>query len=247
MAESYVATEHGHPGLQHHFENMEQQRAAGTLGMWVFLVTEIMFFGGMFLAYTLYRNQYAVAFASASNHLDITLGAVNTAVLICSSLTMALAVYSTQVGKWRMQRICLVLTILLGLTFLGIKAVEYRDKYEDNLIPGRLIPGHGFNPQVAEPGDHDKHKLHLLPGASVKNVEMFYWIYFAMTGMHALHMIIGVGLMLVILYLSAKGRFSPEYYNPVEITGLYWHFVDIVWIFLFPLLYLLGRHLEHGS
>ncbi len=247
LAESYVATEHGHPGLQHHFENMEQQRVASTLGMWVFLVTEIMFFGGMFLAYTLYRNQYPAAFASASNHLDITLGAVNTAVLICSSLTMAMAVYSTQVGKRRMQHVCLILTILLGLTFLGIKAVEYYDKYEDNLIPGRLIPGHEFNPQVAAPGDHDKHKLHLLPGATVQNVEMFYWIYFAMTGMHALHMVIGAGLMLVILYLSVKGRFSPEYYNPVEITGLYWHFVDIVWIFLFPLLYLLGRHLEHGS
>src|SRR6185295_10311053 len=147
-----------------------------------------------------------------------------------------------------MQNVCLILTILLGLTFLGIKAVEYYDKYEDRLIPGSLIPGRPFAPEVAAPGDHDKHKLHLLPGATdVKNVEMFYWIYFAMTGMHALHMIIGAGIMLVILWFSVKGRFGPEYYNPVEIAGLYWHFVDIVWIFLFPLLYLLGRHLEHGG
>jgi cytochrome c oxidase subunit III len=237
----------GHPALQHHFENMEQQREAGTLGMWVFLVTEIMFFGGMFLAYTLYRNLYPAAFASASNHLDIKLGAVNTAVLIVSSFTMALAVYFTQNGKPRPQILCLGLTLILGLTFLGIKAVEYHDKYEDHLIPGRLIPWNPFNPGVQEEGQPvDHHKLHLLPGATVKNVEMFYWIYFAMTGMHALHMIIGAGLLTYLLIFSLKGRFDPEYHSPVEVIGLYWHFVDIVWIFLFPLLYLLGRHYLHG-
>jgi len=240
LAESF-AVEHevSHPGLQHHFANMEQQRAAGTIGMWVFLVTEIMFFGGMFLAYTLYRNAYPAAFASASNHLDITLGAVNTAVLIFSSFTMAMAVYCTQVGKRQMQILSLILTIILGLTFLGIKTVEYSDKYRDGLIPGKLIPGRPFNPDLLT--------FHLLPGASIRNVEMFYWIYFAMTGMHALHMIIGVGLLTVLLIGSVRRRYSPEYYNPVEITGLYWHFVDIVWIFLFPLLYLLGRHLAHGG
>ncbi|HXC71932.1 MAG TPA: cytochrome c oxidase subunit 3 [Pyrinomonadaceae bacterium] len=246
---------HGHPALQHHFENMEQQREAGTLGMWVFLVTEIMFFGGMFLAYTLYRNQYPAAFASGSNHLDITLGTVNTAVLIVSSFTMALAVYFTQVGKLRPQVLCLGLTLVLGLTFLGIKAVEYHDKYEDHLIPGRLIPWNPFNPGVQEEGQPvDHHKLHLLSGktvkhpvdATVKNVEMFYWIYFAMTGMHAVHMIIGAGLLMYLLIFSLRGRFDPEYHSPVEVIGLYWHFVDIVWIFLFPLLYLLGRHYLHG-
>ena len=225
---------------------MEQQREAGALGMWVFLVTEIMFFGGMFLAYTLYRRAYPDAFASASNHLDLTLGTVNTIVLICSSLTMAMAVYCTQVGKRQLQILFLIFTIVLGLTFLGIKAVEYKDKYDSSLIPGRLIPGRPFHPEVQEPFQpHDSHKLVLLHGASVKNVEIFFWIYFAMTGMHAVHMIIGVGILLVILYASVKGRYGPEYYNPVEITGLYWHFVDIVWIFLFPLLYLLGRHMEH--
>jgi len=238
---------HGHPALQHHFENMEQQREAGTLGMWVFLVTEIMFFGGMFLAYTLYRNLYPAAFASASNHLDITLGAVNTGVLILSSFTMAMAVYFTQIGKRRPQVLCLGLTLVLGLTFLGIKAVEYYDKYEDKLIPGRLIPGRPFDPEVQQEGQPvDPHKLHLLPGATKEKVELFFWIYFAMTGMHALHMIIGAGLITFLLIFSLKGRFDPEYHSPVEVIGLYWHFVDIVWIFLFPLLYLLGRHLEHG-
>jgi cytochrome c oxidase subunit 3 len=234
LAESYVEHEVSHPALQHHFENLEQQREAGTLGMWVFLVTEIMFFGGMFLAYTLYRSQFPQAFAIASNHLDIKLGAINTAVLIFSSFTMAMAVYSTQIGKRRSQITYLVLTIVLGLAFLGIKAVEYHEKYVDHLIPGTLIPGNPFNP--------DPQAMLLPPGVSMQHVQLFYWIYFAMTGMHALHMIIGVGLLSVILYFSVKGRYSPEYHNPVEVSGLYWHFVDIVWIFLFPLLYLLGRH-----
>jgi Heme/copper-type cytochrome/quinol oxidase, subunit 3 len=245
---SHAATEesHGHhPALQHHFENMEQQREAGTLGMWVFLVTEIMFFGGMFLAYTLYRGTYGAAFASASNHLDITLGALNTGVLILSSFTMAMAVYFTQVGKQRPQIFCLVLTIILGLTFLGVKAVEYKAKYDDKLIPGYLFPNRPFGPEVAHEGDTNPHKLHLLGNATVKQVEMFYWIYFAMTGMHALHMIIGAGLLTFLLIFSIKGRYGPEYHSPVEVIGLYWHFVDIVWIFLFPLLYLLGRHFEH--
>ncbi|MGH9882628.1 MAG: cytochrome c oxidase subunit 3, partial [Pyrinomonadaceae bacterium] len=131
----------------------------------------------------------------------------------------------------------LVLTIILGLAFLGIKAVEYHEKYVSNLIPGQLIPGHAFSPK----------EVHLLPGATKEKVEMFYWIYFAMTGMHALHMVIGVSLLSVILYFSWKGRYGPEYHSPVEISGLYWHFVDIIWIFLFPLLYLLGRHYEHGG
>ncbi len=238
MIESHAATPeiHGHPALQHHFENMEQQREAGTLGMWIFLVTEIMFFGGMFLAYTLYRNLFPAGFVLASNHLDITLGAVNTGVLILSSFTMAMAVYFTQTGKLRPQVWCLVLTLILGLTFLGIKAVEYHEKYTDRLIPGRIIPGAHFGP--------DPHAFHLQAGApELAQIEMFYWIYFAMTGMHALHMVIGAGLLTYLIIFSLKRRFDPEYHSPVEVIGLYWHFVDIVWIFLFPLLYLLGRHL----
>src|SRR2546426_5026441 len=145
MAEDLATTqEHAatHSALQHHFENMEQQREAGALGMWVFLVTEIMFFGGMFLVYTLYRWRYPHSFEVASNHLDIWLGAINTVVLICSSFTMALTVYCTQVGKQQLQIFFLVLTMVFGASFLGIKAVEYKQKYEDNLIPGNLIPGH---------------------------------------------------------------------------------------------------------
>jgi cytochrome c oxidase subunit III len=246
MSHAATTEVQGHPALQHHFENMDQQREAGTLGMWVFLVTEIMFFGGMFLAYTLYRSTYSDAFATASNHLDITLGAVNTGVLILSSFTMAMSVYFTQIGKSRPQVICLILTLVLGLTFLGIKAVEYKAKYDDKLIPGYLIPSQPFGPEVAHHGDNDPRKLHMVGKATVKQVELFYWIYFAMTGMHALHMVIGAGLLTFLIIFSIRGRFGPEYHSPVEVIGLYWHFVDIVWIFLFPLLYLLGRHFEHG-
>ena len=228
-----AAVEHEvhHPALQHHFENLEQQREAGTLGMWVFLVTEIMFFGGMFFAYTLYRSQYGLAFASASNHLDWKLGAFNTAVLIFSSFTMAYAVYSVQIGKQRRTIVSLIVTIILGLTFLGVKAVEYHDKYRDHLIPGRLIPGHNFDPS----------HVHLLPGASAQNVEIFYWIYFAMTGMHFLHMVIGLVILCLFLRPAVKDRFTQGNFVPVEILGLYWHFVDVIWIFLFPLLYLIDR------
>src|SRR3977135_4273793 len=210
LATTHEATTHR--ALQHHFANREQQRAAGTLGMWGLLVTEMMFFGGMFLVYTLYRYKYPEAFAAASNHLDIRLGGINTVVLIFSSFTMAMAVFYTQVGKRRNSIGCLLLTLVLGLTFLGIKAVEYHDKYRDHLIPGQLIPGHPFDPEVAKPGDTDSHKLHLVPGATVKNVELFYWIYFAMTGMHALHMIIGVGLLTVLTIMAWRGRVTAPCY-----------------------------------
>lgn len=223
-----------HLALQHHFDNMEQQVEAGTIGMWVFLVTEIMFFGGLFLAYSLYRAKFPIEFAYASNHLDLTLGSINTIVLICSSLTMALAVYFAQTGVRRNQIIFLVLTILLGLTFLGIKAVEYADKFTHHLFPGQ-----GFNwANNPMPATSD-------PVGFVQHLQMFFYIYFAMTGLHALHMIIGAGLVSYLLYMAYRSRWTPEYHAPVEIIGLYWHFVDIVWIFLFPLLYLLGRHLEH--
>jgi cytochrome c oxidase subunit 3 len=212
---------------------MEQQREAGTLGMWIFLITEIMFFGALFFAYALYRTSFPEAFATASNHLDLNMGAINTVVLICSSLTMALAVYSAQVGsKPRTQVFWLLLTMALGATFLVIKGFEYAEKYRDHLIPGTLIPGNPFHWEGA--GD---------PG----RIEMFFYIYFAMTGLHALHMIIGLGIMTFLVITAWRGRYTPEYHAPVEISGLYWHFVDIVWIFLFPLLYLLGRHLEHGG
>jgi len=192
--------------------------------MWIFLVTEILFFGGLFLTYTIYRWQYARAFAHASLHMDITLGTVNTAVLIFSSLTMAMAVHSAATGKKNLLIGFLVATMLLGGVFLGIKAVEYTDH-----IRHHLFPGPGFHYPV--PGD-------------ARAAEIFFSLYFGMTGLHALHMVVGLGLLSVLLALARRGRFSAGYYTPVEISGLYWHFVDIVWIFLFPLLYLIGRHLK---
>ncbi len=228
MAESHTVH---HTALAHHFDNMEQQREAGTLGMWAFLITEIMFFGGLFLGYILFRSKYPQDFAEASRGLNTLWGFINTIVLICSSLTMALAVYYSQVGKRKMIIVFLILTIVLGLTFLGIKAVEYKEKFDHHHVPGASFKWEeGHTPQAAA------HEM------DTGKIQLFYWLYFAMTGVHALHMIIGIGVMLVLLYMAYKGRFSPEYHAPVELSGLYWHFVNIVWIFLFPLLYLIGAH-----
>ena len=217
-----VTADHvGPPALQHHFDTMEQQREASSFGMWVFLVTEILFFGGLFTAYTVYRHQYPRAFADASRHLDITLGTFNTAVLIVSSLTMALAVWSAAVGRRKAIVVFLLLTMLLGGVFLGVKAVEYSHKFHDHLVPGPSFHFEGPNARAAE---------------------IFYSLYFAMTGLHAAHMVVGIGILTVLVIHARKGRYTPEYHTPVEVSGLYWHFVDIVWIFLFPLLYLIGRH-----
>ena len=207
---------------QHHFEDVEQQHQASWLGMWVFLATEVMFFGAMFACYFVYRHWYPQAFAAASNHLDIWLGAINTAVLICSSFTMAVAVHSAETSRRKPLITYLLLTIVLGLTFLGIKFFEYYSKFDEQLVPGSSFK---FEESLAGPA------------------EIFFSFYFAMTGMHAVHMIIGIGLLTVLIFKARRGRFWAAYYTPVELTGLYWHFVDIVWIFLFPLLYLLGRHL----
>jgi cytochrome c oxidase subunit 3 len=219
-----VTAEHGGPSeLQHHFVTMEQQREASSFGMWVFLVTEILFFGGLFTAYTVYRHQYSRAFAEASRHLDVALGTFNTAVLIVSSLTMALAVWSAAVGRRKAIVVFLLLTMALGGVFLGVKAVEYSHKFHDHLVPG---PSFQF------------------PGPDGRAAEIFFSLYFTMTGLHAAHMVIGIGLLTALLRQARKGRYNPGYYTPVEVSGLYWHFVDIVWIFLFPLLYLIGRHIH---
>ena len=229
MADSPVATEHG-PELLHHFASAEQQRDAASLGMWLFLVTEIMFFGGMFCAYLVYRYWYFADFGAASKTLDIRLGATNTAVLICSSLTVVLAVWAAQNGKRKLLLTNLVLTIVLGVTFLGIKAVEYAEKFEKHHVPGAT-----FHFEGTVPGHPD------LP-SDPHHAEMFFSLYFAMTGLHALHMIIGIGLFSVLTVLAWKGHYTPRYFTPIENAGLYWHFVDVVWIYLFPLLYLIDRH-----
>ena len=211
------------PGLAHHFESYEQQRESATLGMWVFLVTEIMFFGGLFMAYILFRWKFPEAFREASNSLDLWLGTINTAVLIGSSFTMAMAVRSAQLGQRKNIALFLVLTMVLGAAFLGIKAVEYHDKFLHHHIPG---PGFEFH-------------------ADPQHAQLFFFLYFCMTGLHALHMIVGLGVLAVMLVMAQRGAFTPENHNAIEGSGLYWHFVDIIWIFLFPLLYLVGRHPAH--
>jgi cytochrome c oxidase subunit 3 len=220
-----AATGHEHhPRLQHHFDSLEQQLYASTFGMWVFLVTEVLFFGGLFMAYILYRIWYPEMFVAASHHLNIPLGAVNTAVLIGSSLTMAYAVNAAQRGaKPREQVAWLLGTMFLGAVFLGIKVVEYGDKFEHHLVPGASFL-------------FDKPEFQ-------QTAQIYFSLYFALTGLHATHMIVGMVIMAVIARMAAKGEFTAEWYTPVEIMGLYWHFVDLVWIFLFPLLYLIaGAH-----
>ena len=213
-------TENPH-ALQHQFENPEQQKDASTIGMWTFLLTEIMFFGGMFLAYFAYRHAYPVAFASASNKTNLWIGATNTTVLICSSLTMAMGVHFAALGKRRLLVLCLILTLLLGGVFLGVKGYEYHDKFVHNEVPGLHFDCEGCQDAPHTP--------------------LFFSLYFGMTGLHAAHMVIGVGVLLVLIWQAWKGRFTPDWYTPIENFGLYWHFVDIVWIFLFPLLYLIDR------
>ncbi len=229
--------------VAHQFDSAEQQRQASALGMWIFLVTEVMFFGGLFAGYTIYRGLYPDAWVVGSHLLSIGLGGLNTAVLLVSSLTMALAVHAAQMGKRTATAVFIVLTMLLGLVFIGVKAEEYRGKIEHHLVPGpnfHLTTSHGDEAVEGGAVAHNYEKA--LQVAKPGPVQLFFSFYFTMTGMHAVHMIIGEGLMLWLLLATLKGRFNAAYYAPVEIIGLYWHFVDIVWIFLFPMLYLIGRH-----
>jgi len=231
LSHSPAIIEHEHnPALQHHFADMEQQKKAAALGMWLFLATEIMFFAGMFCAYLVYRYWYYNEFAAGSRSLDLKWGTINTAVLICSSLTVALSVRAAQLGKQKLIVILLILTLLFGLAFLGIKGYEWHEKFVEHHIPGS-----SFSFDEPMPG-HPEAKI------DPRHAQIFFSLYFAMTGMHALHMIIGVGIFSVLIFMSWRGRFTPEYHTPIEIGGLYWHFVDIVWIYLFPLFYLIDRH-----
>ena len=220
MAET--ATVHAHPpALAHHFDDLEQQKEAATLGMWLFLVTEVLFFGGLFATYSVYRSAYPEAFAAASHEMVVWAGTLNTVVLITSSLTMALAVRASQLGDRRLLMLFLVLTMALGMAFLGVKAFEYYTEFSEHHVPGI---GFEFEPKY------------------FRHAQLFFSLYFVMTGLHALHMIIGLGVMAVMLWWAWRGIITKDYYAPIEVSGLYWHFVDIVWIFLFPLLYLIGRH-----
>jgi cytochrome c oxidase subunit 3 len=218
-SEAYVET----PALREQFDSAPQQKEASALGMWIFLVTEIMFFGGMFCAYAVYRWEYPHVFGAASRTLNVAVGAINTAVLLCSSFTMVLAVRAGQLGKRKAIIAYLALTLILGGVFLGVKAFEWNEKFQEHHVPGPAFHMEGATQQG--------------------QAQLFFSLYFAMTGLHALHMVVGVAILSVLIWQTRKGKFSAEYFTPLDLAGLYWHFVDIIWIFLFPLLYLIDRHL----
>jgi cytochrome c oxidase subunit 3 len=224
-----------HAALQHQFADLHQQQDASTFGMWVFIAQEVLFFGGLFAAYTVYRSQYSTAFAAGSHHLSWKIGFANTLVLIASSLTMAMAVHSAAVGARRRIVGFLLATVLLGGVFLGVKYFEWGEKIfpclGDGPHAGCLVPGERF----------DASAVHL-EGIEARHVQIYFALYFGMTGLHALHMVVGIPIVLTIAWLATRGRFTPVYHTPVEIVGLYWHFVDIIWIFLVPLFSLVGTH-----
>lgn len=207
--------------LHGQYAEPEQQREAATLGMWVFLGTEVMFFGGMIVGYMAYRYAYPAAFHAGSVHMLFMAGTLNTAVLISASLFVALAVRAAQEGNRKVLVWCLIIAMLLGVVFLSIKGFEYYEHWVEHKVPGPSFRWDGPDPRHAE---------------------LFFVLYFFLTGFHALHMIIGIGILTFIVYFAYKGRYTPEYHNPVENAALYWHFVDIVWIFLYPMLYLIGHH-----
>jgi cytochrome c oxidase subunit 3 len=210
------------PHVAHHFESLDQQRQCGTLGMWFFLGSEMLFFGGIFTAYAVMRSLDPRAFAEGSRRLNAVLGGVNTAVLLTSSLTMALAVWAAQQKHRRMLLTCLWLTLFFGFLFLGFKGWEWHHEYEEHLVPGLA-----FNPGADVPPER------------ARGMQMFFIFYFSITGLHALHMLVGLAVLGIQWALVARGRFGIDDYTPIELSGLYWHFVDIVWIFVFPLLYLM--------
>lgn len=215
--------------LEEHFESLEHQHESATLGMWIFLATEVMFFGSLFLALGTYRHLYPRAFELASERLTWQIGAVNTLVLLTSSLTMVLAVHHARHGPTHLVPRYLAATVVLGLVFLGLKAVEYWIDYREMLIPGWRF-------------DEAEWVAAGLPVEQVGNAQLFLLFYWVMTLLHALHMILGIGAVSVLWWLARRGVFSQTYYSPIDVVGLYWHFVDVVWIFLLPMLYLLGTH-----
>lgn len=229
---------HEHPDyVRHHFANAEQQRETANFGMWLFLLTEIMFFSGMFAAYLIYRNWYYPAFVAGSHYMIIWAGTLNTAVLICSSFTMAMGVYSAEMRNRKALLRWLTLTLMLGFVFLGIKAFEWHTEWVEHHVPGLNFSIEDFthiNP--AYPADKP------LSADMAEKTQTYFSLYFAMTGMHALHMLIGCGILVFLLFQAWGGAYTNGHMNTIENFGLYWHFVDIVWIFLFPLLYLISRH-----
>jgi len=233
-----------HPSYQrHHFETVDQQFDATNFAMWLFLLTEVMFFGGLFTAYLIMRNWYYPAFVAGSHQLSIFWGTANTAVLIASSFTMAMGVWSAETRRKGALLAYLGLTLMFGLIFLGIKGIEWHEKWEKNHIPGPHFSVQSFldpksDPEVFKQYPDDKP---LRPDMAQKTQEYFF-LYFAMTGMHALHMVVGVGILIFMVVRARAGDYTEGHVTFVENFGLYWHFVDIVWIYLFALLYLISRH-----
>lgn len=205
--------------LQHHFHDMGQQTESAKLGMWIFLLTEILLFGGLFVAYSIFRAADPTMFYNAHKHLDVTLGTINTIVLITSSLTIALAIRNIQLGRRKQSLVLLGTTILMAAAFLFIKYLEYSHKFHLGQLPG---------------------KYYTYTGIAGDNPHIFFSVYFLMTGLHGIHVLVGIIVISVMMFRTNRGDFSPEYYTPLELTGLYWHLVDIIWIYLFPLLYLVG-------
>ncbi|HPF36344.1 MAG TPA: cytochrome c oxidase subunit 3 family protein [Candidatus Krumholzibacteria bacterium] len=268
------------PHLQHHFESMEQQYESGKLGMWLFLVTEILLFGGLFCAYAVYRANHPEVFHYAHQFLDPSLGGFNTIVLIVSSLTMAVAVRCAQLGQQKALVTSLALTLACAFLFLGVKYVEYQHKWKHGLLWGQKYQAQGHEaeaapimlPAAAAPaapadpeasqlpraaaqpqgtvlhdevvgtGEHDApahDAAHGPEGEAPANAQLFFGIYFVMTGLHGVHVLAGIAVIFWLLIRAMRGEFGPDYFAPVDFTGLYWHVVDLVWIFLFPLLYLI--------
>ncbi len=235
--------QHEHPSYQrHHFETVDQQFDATNFAMWLFLLTEIMFFGGLFVSYLIMRNWYYPAFVEGSHQLNIGWGTANTAVLICSSFTMAMGVWSAEMRRKKSLLIFLGLTLMFGLMFLGIKYIEWHEKWEKFHVPGIHFSDASFLNPASDPEVYKEyHDKPLAPDMAQKTEEYFF-LYFAMTGMHALHMVVGVGILVYMLVRAKMGAYTTGHVTFVENFGLYWHFVDIIWIYLFALLYLISRH-----
>lgn len=206
------------PFLQHHFREMSQQFEASKIGMWLFLVTEVLMFGGLFVGYGIMHARHPEAFTAAHHHLDRTLGALNTIVLLVSSFTMVMGVWAAQKGDRKKLILFLTLTVLLAGVFMVVKYFEYSHKFHDGLLPGRFYT----------------HQGDTVPGQF-----LFFSFYFMMTGLHGIHVLLGMVVITWLIIRAAKGHFSPSYYGPVDMVGLYWHLVDLIWIYLFPLMYLL--------
>ena len=235
-AHSELDHEHS-PHLHHHFATVDQQREASNFGMWLFLLTEIMFFGGMFTAYLIYRNWYYPAFVAGSHWMVIWAGTLNTTVHICSSFTMAMGVYSAEMRNRKALLRYLSATLLLGFIFLGIKAYEWHNEWVEHHVPGLNFSTSDFT-HVDPRFPQDKP----LSQDMADKTQAYFSLYFLLTGVHALHMVIGVSILMFLIFQAWGGAYTTGHMTMIENFGLYWHFVDIVWIFLFPLLYLISRH-----